>query len=97
MNICNMYLFLINYNKILSPDNLSALKQKLHIKNKNVIIKNLNICYSSRVESLYSKEHLLINDLLNFIRNSNTNLTLFRKTMIKDYWNSRIIFIYHSQ
>ena len=46
MNIHEMYNFLsINYNKILSKENLFVLKQTLRMLSENVIINNFNLHY----------------------------------------------------
>ncbi len=46
INVHNIYnLFFDNYNDIINRDSLNAIKQKLRMQNKNVIIKKFNLHY----------------------------------------------------
>ena len=75
----------INHNEILKKRSFFALKQTLRMQNENVIINDFNLHHSVWEKSLYSRQHLLLNNLLTMICNIDVTLMLFRNIVIKDY------------
>ena len=87
INIHEMYNFSsINYNEILSRKSLFVLKQTLRISEKNVIVNNFNLHHFHWNKLLYFKQHLLSNDLLIVMRFIDATLSLFKNTIIKNYY-----------
>ena len=92
MNIHDVYNFSsINHNEILQKKSFFALKQTLRMQRENVIIKNYKLHHSVWEKLLYSRQYLLLNDLLITMRIVNVTLLLFQNIMIKNYQNSKII------
>ena len=81
----------INYNEISLKKSLFVLKQTLRMSNKNVIVNNFNLHYFYWNESLYFKQHSLLNDLLIMMRFIDATLSLFKNTIIKNYQKLKII------
>ena len=92
INIHDIYnLSSINHNEILKKENFFALKQTLCMQNKNVIMNDFNLHHSVWERFLYSRQHLLSNDLLIMMRIINITLLLFWNIVTKNYQNFKII------
>ena len=92
MNIHDVYnSSSINHNKILKKENFFALKQTLRMQSESVIINDFNLHHSVWKEFSYSRQHLLLNDLLIMMRIVDVTLSLSRNIVTKNYQNFKII------
>ena len=92
MNIHDVYnSSSINHNKILKKKSFFALKQALRMQNENIIINDFNLHHFVWKKSLYSKQHLLLNNLLIMIHIVDVILSLSKNFIIKNYQNFKII------
>ena len=81
--------FLTNHNEVNDKESLSQVAQTMRMRDEDIAIKNFNLHHSTWIDSFYSRQHLLSNDLLNIIREVDVSLTLLRDIIIKDYQDVR--------
>ena len=92
MNIYDVYnSSSINHNEISKKESFFALKQALRMQNENIIVNNFNLHHSVWKEFSYSKQYLLLNDLLIMMRIVDVTLSLSRSIVTKNYQNFKII------
>ena len=80
---------LTDHNKINDKESLSQVAQTMRMRDEDIAIENFNLHHSIWVNSFYSKQHLLSNELLNIMREVDVSLTLSRDIITKDYQDVR--------
>ncbi len=78
-----------NHEIIYEKENLSDIKKMLHMLKESILVEDFNLHHFTWEESFYSKQHLLLNELIKMITNIDALLTLFRSTIMKDYQESQ--------
>ncbi len=58
-------------------ENLSNIEKMLHMSKESILVKDFNLHHFIWEESFYSKQHLLLNELIKMITNINALLALF--------------------
>ena len=74
-----------NHETIYDKRNLSMIKRTLHMSKESILIKNFNLHHALWEESSYSKQHRLINELIDMTIVANVSLTLSKNTITKNY------------
>ncbi len=80
-----------NHKIIHEKENLSDIKEALHMSRKCILIKDFNLHHFTWEETFYLKQYLLLNDLIEMITNSEALLTLFQDTITRDYQESQMM------
>ncbi len=83
-------LSLRNHEIIHEKENLSNIEKTLHMLKENILVKDFNLHHFTWEESFYSKQHLLLNELIKIITNINALLTLSWDTITRNYQESQM-------
>ncbi len=78
-----------NFEIIHEKENLSDIKKTLHMLKENILVEDFNLHHFTWEESFYSKQHLLLNELIEMITNIDASLALSQDTIMKDYQESQ--------
>ncbi len=78
-----------NHEIIHEKENLSDIKKTLHMLKENILVEDFNLHHFTWEESFYSKQHLLLNELIEMITNIDASLALSQDTIMKDYQESQ--------
>ncbi len=73
---------------IYEKENLSNIEKTLHMLKENILVKNFNLHHFTWEESFYSRQHLLLNELIKMITNINALLALSQDTITRNYQES---------
>ncbi len=79
-----------NHKIIHEKENLSNIKKTLHMSKENILVKDFNLHHFTWEESFYSRQHLLLNELIEMITNINASLALSWDTIIRNYQESQM-------
>ncbi len=71
-------------------ENLSNIEKMLHMLKESILVEDFNLHHFTWEESFYSKQHLLLNELIKMITNINASLTLFWDTIMRNYQESQM-------
>ncbi len=69
-------------------ENLSDIEKMLHMSRESILVKDFNLHHFTWEESFYSKQHLLLNELIKMITNIDALLTLSQDTITRNYQES---------
>ncbi len=72
-------------------ENLSDIEKMLYMLRESNLVKDFNLHHFTWKELFYSRQHLLLNELIKMITNINASLALFQDTITKDYQESQMI------
>ncbi len=70
-------LSLKDHKIIHKKENLSDIKKMLHMSKESILVKDFNLHHFTWEELFYSRQHLLLNELIKMITNINASLALF--------------------
>ncbi len=77
IHIHEVYNLSLRDHKIIhEKENLSNIEKMLHMLKESILVENFNLHYFTWEESFYSKQHLLLNELIKMITNINALLAL---------------------
>ncbi len=77
-----------NYEIIHEKENLSDIEKMLHMSKESILVEDFNLHHFTWEESFYSRQHLLLNELIEMITNINASLALFQDTITRNYQES---------
>ncbi len=83
-------LSLRDHEIIHEKENLSNIKKMLHMSKESILVEDFNLHHFTWEESFYSRQHLLLNELIKMITNINALLALSWNTITKDYQESQM-------
>ncbi len=83
-------LSLRNHEVIHEKESLSDIEKTLHMSKECVLVKNFNLHYFTWEKSFYSRQHLLLNDLIEMIINVDASLMLSQSTITRNYQKSQM-------
>ncbi len=79
-----------NHEIIHEKENLSNIEKMLHMLKESILVKDFNLHHFTWEESFYSRQHLLLNELIKMIININASLALFQDTIMRNYQESQM-------
>ncbi len=71
-------------------ENLLNIEKTLHMSKESILVKVFNLHHFTWEESFYSRQHLLLNELIKMITNINALLALSWDTITRDYQESQM-------
>ncbi len=71
-------------------ENLSEIKKMLHMSKESIFVEDFNLHHFTWKESFYSRQHLLLNELIKIITNIDASLALFQNTITRNYQESQM-------
>ncbi len=74
-----------NHEVIYEKENLSNIEKMLHMWRKSILVEDFNLHYFTWEESFYSKQYLLLNELIKIITNIDALLVLFQNIITRNY------------
>ena len=77
-----------NHKIIHEKENLSNIEKMLHMLKESILVKDFNLHHFTWEESFYSRQHLLLNELIKMIININASLALSWDTITRNYQES---------
>ncbi len=83
-------LSLRDHKIIHEKENLSNIKKMLHMSKESILVKNFNLHHFTWEESFYSRQHLLLNELIKMITNIDALLALSQDIIMRNYQESQI-------
>ncbi len=78
-------LSLKNHEIIHEKENLSDIEKTLHMSRESILVEDFNLHHFTWEESFYSRQHLLLNELIKMIINIDASLALFQDTIMRNY------------
>lgn len=86
VNVHDVYnSFLNSHNDTINKSSFLAMKLALHMQGESIIVKDFNLHHFSWGGPFYSRQHLLLENLLDIMRAIGVVLTLSRGTITRDY------------
>ena len=79
-----------NYKIIHEKENLSNIEKTLHMSKESILVENFNLHHFTWRESFYSRQHLLLNELIKMITNIDASLALSQDTITRNYQESQM-------
>ncbi len=79
-----------NHKIIHEKESLSDIKKTLHISRECILVEDFNLHHFTWKESFYSRQHLLLNDLIEMITNVDALLTLSQDIITRNYQRSQM-------
>ncbi len=79
-----------NYEIIHEKENRSDIKKTLHMSKESILVKDFNLHYFTWKELFYSRQRLLLNELIEMITNINASLALSWDTITRNYQEFQI-------
>ncbi len=71
-------------------ENLSNIKKTLHMLKESILVKDFNLHHFIWEESFYSRQHLLLNELIKMITNIDASLALSQDIITRNYQESQM-------
>ncbi len=82
-------LSLKDHKVIHEKENLSNIEKMLHMSRESILVEDFNLHHFTWEESFYSRQHLLLNELIKMITNINASLALSQDTITRNYQESQ--------
>ncbi len=83
-------LSLKDHEIIHEKENLSNIKKTLHMLKESILVEDFNLHHFTWEESFYSKQHLLLNELIKMITNIDALLALSQDIITRNYQESQM-------
>ena len=83
-------LSLRDHEIIHEKENLSDIEKTLQMSKESILVENFNLHHFTWEESFYSRQHLLLNELIEMITNINASLALSQDTITRNYQESQM-------
>ncbi len=71
-------------------ENLSDIEKMLHMSKESILVEDFNLHHFTWEELFYSRQHLLLNELIKIITNIDASLALSQDTIMRDYQESQM-------
>ena len=78
-----------NHEVIHEKENLSDIEKTLHMSKESILVEDFNLHHFIWEESFYSRQHLLLNKLIEMITNIDASLALSWDTITRNYQKSQ--------
>ncbi len=72
-------------------ENLSNIEKTLHMLKESILVEDFNLHHFTWKELFYSRQHLLLNELIEMITNIDASLALSQDTITRNYQESQMI------
>ncbi len=66
-------------------ENLSNIEKTLHMSKESILVKDFNLHHFTWEELFYSRQHLVLNELIKMITNIDALLALSQDTIMRNY------------
>ena len=81
-------LSLRDHEIIHEKENLSNIKKMLHMSKESILVEDFNLHHFTWEESFYSRQYLLLNELIKIITNIDALLALSQDIITRNYQES---------